>query len=106
MTAVPDPRKRFTDRVADYLSVSGSAEATGLPAAYVDLLAAGQAFHWFDVESALREARRILRPPGWTVLFWNTRKTGEGDFAREYADCLRNGDLPGPGRLTRGVVRE
>lgn len=39
----------------------GTAEATGLPDASVDLVLAAQAWHWFDRPATLREFRRILR---------------------------------------------
>lgn len=41
-----------------------SAEHSGLANASVDLLTAGQAFHWFDEVSFMREAARVLRPDG------------------------------------------
>jgi SAM-dependent methyltransferase len=56
-----------------YASRAGSAEATGLPDASVDLITAAQAFHWFDVEAARAEALRILRPHGRVALIWNDR---------------------------------
>jgi len=51
----------------------GEAAATGLPNASVDLVTVGQAFHWFDVPAALAEFRRMLRPGGCCVAFWNLR---------------------------------
>lgn len=42
----------------------GRAEATGLPSAGADVVAAGQCWHWFDRPAAAREAARILRPQG------------------------------------------
>lgn len=45
--------------------VEGSAEATTLPDASVDLIAVGRALHWFDWPSAYREFARILRPDGF-----------------------------------------
>ena len=61
--------------VPGFRSVAARAEDTGLPADSVDLIVAGQAFHWFDGRAALPELRRILRPDGWVALFWNSRRT-------------------------------
>jgi SAM-dependent methyltransferase len=69
-------------------SVAATAEATTLPDASVDLVVAGQAFHWFCVDEARREFRRILRPPGWAVLMWNSRRTDSTPFLRGYEALL------------------
>jgi SAM-dependent methyltransferase len=70
-------------------SVNGSAEATTLPAASIDLAVAGQAFHWFDPPKARAEFRRVLRPTGSVALVWNTRKTDTTPFLRGYEQLLR-----------------
>lgn len=72
-----------------FRSVAGTAEATGLPDGSVDLVAAGQAFHWFDRERFRAECRRILRAGGRVALFWNSRRTDSTPFLRAYEDLLR-----------------
>jgi SAM-dependent methyltransferase len=70
-------------------SIDGSAEATTLAPGSVDLVAAGQAFHWFDRERARREFGRILRPPRRVVLVWNDRRTEGSLFSEGYESLLR-----------------
>ena len=74
---------------SNFRSVTGSAENTTLPDASVDLIVAGQAFHWFDVAKARTEFRRILRPGGFVVLMWNTRRLDTTPFLRAYEDLLQ-----------------
>jgi SAM-dependent methyltransferase len=47
-----------------FATVSGLAEATGLPDGCADLVTASQAMHWFDAARALPELARLLRPGG------------------------------------------
>ena len=42
----------------------GRAEDTGLPAASVDVVSAGQCWHWFDRPKAAQEIARVLVPGG------------------------------------------
>ncbi len=71
-----------------FTSVDGTAEATGLAAASVDLVTAGQAFHWFDAERARQEFIRVLRPPRWVALIWNERRVGSAPFLADYEALL------------------
>jgi len=61
--------------------IDATAEATTLPDASVDLVAAGRAFHWFDKERALAEFRRILTPGGWVALIAGDRDRDSKDPA-------------------------
>jgi SAM-dependent methyltransferase len=88
----PEMRAAGEEYLRDYpnfSSVDGSAEATTLPAASVDFITAGQAFHWFDVAAASREFRRILRPTGWVAVIWQDRRMEETPFARAYEHLLQ-----------------
>lgn len=71
-----------------FRSVAGSAEATGLDEGSVDLVVAGQAFHWFDTQRARAEFERILRGPRWIAFFWNTRLLTGGPFEEGYEALL------------------
>lgn len=72
-----------------FRSVAGSAEASRLPSASVDLITAGQAFHWFDAVAARREFARILKPMGYVALIWNDRQLDSTEFLRAYEALLR-----------------
>jgi len=73
----------------NFISVAGSAEATTLKLNSVEMIAAGQAFHWFDRAATKAEFIRILKPHGWVVLVWNERKDDSTPFLREYEQLLR-----------------
>ena len=90
----PNPEMRrageeFLQPYRKFMSLSGTAEATTLPDASVDFVAAAQAAHWFDVPRARREFTRILKPRGWLVLLWNERQTDSTPFLRDYEQLLR-----------------
>ncbi len=73
----------------EYISVSGTAEATMVAAHSVDFVTAGQAAHWFRRENARREFLRILRQGGWLVLVWNDRATDSTSLLRAYEQLLQ-----------------
>jgi SAM-dependent methyltransferase len=74
---------------ARFRSVRGTAEATTLPAGSVDLWVAAQAFHWFKVLPARREALRIVRGGGFGALLWNERPSEVSGFLADYEALLR-----------------
>lgn len=71
-----------------YHAVGGTAEATTLKDRTVNLVAAGQAFHWFDPVAAKVEFSRILVPEGQVALVWNDRRTDATPFLGAYEDLL------------------
>ena len=80
--------ERILAGAANFTSVNGTAEATTLPAHSVDMVTAGQAFHWFDRKKTRGEFVRILRPGGWVVLIWNDRNITDRPFFRAYEQLL------------------
>ncbi len=80
--------ERLLSSFPKFISIDGSAEATGLESTSVDFITAGQAFHWFDRAAAKIEFNRILKPEGWVVLVWNERLTDSTAFLREYEKLL------------------
>ncbi|HKR12888.1 MAG TPA: class I SAM-dependent methyltransferase [Pyrinomonadaceae bacterium] len=71
-----------------FRSVDGAAEATTLADTSVDLVAAGQAFHWFDPARTRTEWIRILKPGGWAALIWNDRELQTTPFLSDYEQML------------------
>ncbi len=66
----------------EVVTVHGSAEATGLPAASFDLVLFADAVQWVDAELAGREAARLLAPAGTLAVL-------EATFARTpFMDAL------------------
>jgi SAM-dependent methyltransferase len=78
----------YLGRYAAFEMREGNADATGLPAASVDLVLAAQAFHWFDPQRFRAESLRILRPGGWAALVWNDRDLDGTPFLAGYEALL------------------
>ena len=78
-----EPNGEMRGRAAELLApfprvkvLAGRDTDTGLPDGSADLVAAAQAFHWFDGPGFRRECRRILRGEGRVFLLWNDRAPG------------------------------
>lgn len=80
--------ERLLGQYPRFHSVAAMAESTGLPDASIDYVVAGQAFHWFDAAKARAEFARILRPGGWLILLWNSRRLDSTEFLRAYESLL------------------
>lgn len=80
-------------------SVAAAAEATTLPDASVDLVASGNAFHWFDADAARTEFSRILKPGGHVAVVLNApAKTGT-PFLEAHARLLSEHGTESGGRI-------
>jgi SAM-dependent methyltransferase len=76
-------------------AVDGTAEDIPMPDASVALVTVAQAFHWFDLDRALPEIHRVLRPGGNLALVWNMRDLDD-PLQRGVEELL----APHRGRLT------
>lgn len=70
-------------------SINGTAEATGLKNASVDLIVCAQAFHWFNNAATKEEFQRILKPGGQVALIWNNRDVESDAFSIAYELLLQ-----------------
>src|SRR5579864_7847601 len=77
----------FLKNYKAFTSIAAAAESTTLASNSVDLIVAGQAFHWFDRTRTRQEFQRILKPGGWVALIWNERLTNT-PFLAAYEDML------------------
>lgn len=57
----------------DVRSSVAAAEEIPAPDRSVDVVVCAQAFHWFDLDRALPEIARVLRPGGRLSVVWNQR---------------------------------
>jgi SAM-dependent methyltransferase len=78
----------FLAEYARFSSMDARAEHTELPDSSMDLVTAGQSFHWFNVDSARSEFSRILRREKWVALIWNEREV-TGGFLTGYEELLQ-----------------
>ncbi|ROQ38618.1 methyltransferase family protein [Frondihabitans sp. PhB188] len=66
-------REQLVRSVPGAQALPGSAERLPLDGESVDAIFAAQAWHWVDVDRAVPEAARVLRPGGVLALLWNIR---------------------------------
>ena len=67
---LPGMRARLAAQLPADRVLDGSAETIPLPAASVDAVFCGDAFHWFHGPAALEEIARVLRPGGALIASW------------------------------------
>ncbi len=94
VTAIePDEQMRaaFARAFPEITALPGSAESIPVGKASVDAVVAGQAFHWFDLDLALPEIARVLRPFGVLGVAWNVRDESV-PWILEFGRIVNGGD--------------
>lgn len=64
---------RLSLRLPDVRVTEAAAEDLPVPDHSVDVVVGAQCFHWFDLDRALPEIVRVLRPGGHVAMVWNER---------------------------------
>jgi SAM-dependent methyltransferase len=78
----PDPRMLAVLRGLGLEGLEGSAEAIPFGDGVADAVVAGSSLHWFELELALPEIHRVLRPGGRFGFGWNHRDDRHPAIAR------------------------
>jgi len=78
----PDPRMLAVLHGRDLEGVEGSAEAIPFGDGAADAVVAGSSLHWFELDLALPEIHRVLRPGGRFGFGWNHRDDRHPAIAR------------------------
>jgi SAM-dependent methyltransferase len=78
----PDPRMLAVLRRRGLEGVDGSAEAIPFDDGVADAVVAGSSLHWFELDLALPEIHRVLRPGGRFGFGWNHRDDRHPAIAR------------------------
>jgi len=98
----PDARMLTVLRERGLDGVEGSAEAIPFGDAEANGVVAGSSLHWFDLDQALPEIHRVLRPSGRLGFGWNHRDVRHPTIVA-MSDVIY---ASGPSRQTWGWQRE
>jgi len=87
-TVEPDPRmaEYLRTTVGDVEVIFDTFERARLPEDHFDLVVAATSFHWVDQAIGLRKLRQVLRPGGWSALWWTIFNDAES--ADSFRDVL------------------
>ena len=72
---------RLEANLPDVRTAVRRAEEIPLGDRSVDVVVAAQAFHWFDLDVALPEIARVLKPGGRIAVVWNQRDERSRGYA-------------------------
>ena len=74
--------------VPSAVALPGFAESLPVEDAGAGAVVSGEAFHWFDLEPALAEFRRVLAPGGGLAVLWNVPRW-EGEWTQPFGEAVQ-----------------
>jgi ubiquinone/menaquinone biosynthesis C-methylase UbiE len=106
--AMREAAERLLHEYPNFRSIDATAETTTLADSAIDLITAGQAFHWFDLAQTKQEFLRILKPGGLMMLAWNDLQVDSTPFLKEYMQVIHQYsiDVKLVHQRSSGITRE
>ena len=80
--------EKYLSAYKNFISINGTAEDTTFKENSIDVISAGQAFHWFNIEESKKEFSRILKTGGYVILIWNNRRSDDPALSIDYEELL------------------
>ncbi len=99
-------RKAADERHLAVRFIEGTAETTGQPDSWYDIVSAGQCWWWFDSDETATEARRILKPGGRLLICDFSYLPLPGNVAERTEDLILEHNPGWPKAGWRGVHPE
>lgn len=86
-----DMRDKLNKLKHDYTDIeiiNGTAENTGIKDKSIDLIVSAQSLHWFDLQKAKIEFKRILKDRNLCLFIWNERTSTNNSFTSAYESLI------------------
>jgi len=105
----PDPRMLAVLQRFGLEGVEGTAETIPFDDGMADAVLSGSSFHWFELEPALREFHRVLKPGGRVMLFEYTippRSALTPKESREIDEVIEGSAMASLSQFATGSMEE
>jgi len=88
-TEMREASLKILENYKNFSVINGLSENTTLQEKSIDVIVAGQAFHWFDYKKAKIEFQKILKNNSYVVLIWNEKLMDKKNtFMYDYGQIL------------------
>ncbi len=86
-----DMRDKLNELKNDYIDleiINGTAENTSIKDKSIDLIVSAQSLHWFNLQRAKTEFKRILKDKNLCLFIWNERVAKKNSFTSSYESLI------------------